>query len=266
MSRYRSVVRGRGLAVAVIALAASSAQAEWVRQPGCARSITGFGATNSQGVRTQWKIDCEGEAGTSNAFISRRTQEDGPWERVSGAAVKIALSPASTRPWVVNSFGQIFQWNGSGWVRDAANGCALDIAVGSFTDRPWVLGCDYPHSVWHWNGVNGWDPVGNGHGLAAGVGWVIGTDQRPYQWNRFGDGQWNGWDFPASVIHVHDGRGVSGLGPFEIQVVRQDNRIYTYAGNEAWNLTFDPIPSGLPIVALAHKTAVDLAGQIWSWR
>ncbi len=77
------------------------------------------------------------------------------WEPVPGAAVAIAVSPDTGTPWVVNSKGTIYEWNGTTFQTIAAGGCVNTtftlnpsgpnlvnpIAVGPNGDV-WVVGCE----------------------------------------------------------------------------------------------------------------------------
>ena len=79
---------------------------------------------------------------------------NGNWVNVPGAGVRIAVGP--TGPWVVNEYGNIFQFNGTSW--DLKPGCAKDIGIGA-NGTVWVTGCgntDGGEGIHRWNGV-GWD-------------------------------------------------------------------------------------------------------------
>ena len=81
----------------------------------------------------------------------------GRWKKISGSAVRIAVSPNG--PWVVNKQGSIFQLQSGRW--RSKTGCAKDIGAGHNGDI-YVVGCSREKKGWSifkWNGSNGWKRI-----------------------------------------------------------------------------------------------------------
>jgi hypothetical protein len=224
----------------------------WIREPGCARAI-------ADGYDTQWAIGC----GTgADSGIYRRPlasgggflNATGPWVQVPGWANKISAGwwQGGTDPWVVNSAGNIYRWNGSSW--DLKPGCAVDIGGGG--DNVWVIGCGSP-SIYQWdNDLQTWISLG---GLATGITadlygpHVIGLDGGVWDWTAA-----TGWTTRGGWISA-----ISDSVYFpEVAGVGGDNGIWVL-GTAGWERRRDA-PSSLPIVALADNFyAVDSSGAIY---
>jgi hypothetical protein len=165
----------------------STAQATWEPLPGRAQvgdqvspivSPIGVGSNDSA-----WVIG-SGTRGQGGFGIYRWTGST--WQRVSGAAEDIAVSPNGT-PWVVNSSGAVYQWNGSSFQRSSAP-CASDIGVG-LDNHPWILGCSKVaggYGIYRLTNI-GWQPVSGGAEDIAvspeGTPWIVNSSGAIYKWN-----------------------------------------------------------------------------------
>ncbi len=91
-----------------------------------------------------WVLDC-GESGyPGNFFIRRWTGSC--WQIQPGAASQIAVD-ADGVAWVINTFNQVYRFNGSSW--DLINGAAAKSI--SYGDRLTVIGTD--NQRYRWNGT-----------------------------------------------------------------------------------------------------------------
>jgi hypothetical protein len=88
--------------------------------------------------------------------------------------VRIAVG-AHGDPWVVNSAGQIYHWNGAGWTR--LPGSATDVAVSA--GAAWAVGGNPTPgglSVWRWTGSSWAGVVGGAVRIAvdpSGLPWIV---------------------------------------------------------------------------------------------
>jgi hypothetical protein len=127
----------------------------WIHVPGCAHDIDGW-APPSFSV---WAIGCNRVPGGFGIY-KQNSSGTGWVQEPGGGAVSISVDP-SGNAWVTQDAGQIYRWNGSGWIR--VPGCAHDVDVGA-GGSVWVIGCNpVPggYGIYHWNGT-GWDPQPGG--------------------------------------------------------------------------------------------------------
>ncbi|HEX6817695.1 MAG TPA: tectonin domain-containing protein [Ktedonobacterales bacterium] len=111
-----------------VSIVPQSPPGTWIQLPGGATDISvgGFGSV--------WAL------GTSPVYGGYGIYHWNPttwtWNQIPGGAVRIAVGP-DDKPWVVNSFGNIFKWSGLTWTQVA--GAARDIGVGA-DGSVWVVG------------------------------------------------------------------------------------------------------------------------------
>lgn len=96
-----------------------------------------------------WIIGCDGGHLNNSSIYQLQSST---WVKQPGSALKIAVSPGGV-PWVINTAGNIYYWNGSSFVALPIGGCATDIAVGptSALSGPlagpfgdvWITGCSW---------------------------------------------------------------------------------------------------------------------------
>jgi hypothetical protein len=72
--------------------------------------------------------------------------ENGVWVNKPGQADRIAVSPQGS-PWIIDSLGNVYSWNGTEFVVDSSAPCATWIGVGpnAFGLRngdPWIISCE----------------------------------------------------------------------------------------------------------------------------
>jgi hypothetical protein len=90
--------------------------------------------------------------------------DGGSWTEVGGGASRIAVSPGeygirNGTPWVVNTDGDIYRWNGTTW-EPKLGACATDIAVDQ-NDAAWITTCTpnpNGYQIQHWMN-NSWTYV-----------------------------------------------------------------------------------------------------------
>ena len=156
----------------------------WVATPGCGQDIAaGFASLGSGPV---WRIGCQSRTGGFN--IEKFNPFNDSWivdSAPGSAAVAIALD-SNNRPWVVNSFGQIFQKTSTeatsgGWT--FFDGCARDIGAGA-EGSVWVIGCGPGPNFPIFKRVgNGWHQEVSGGGATKIAVDMLG---RPWVVNSFG--------------------------------------------------------------------------------
>jgi hypothetical protein len=104
----------------------------------------------------------------------------GPKALPSGAAVRIAVD-ATNNPWVVNSLGHLFRWDGTKWLYIRAN--VKDIALNA-GNRIWAL--DASGIAHRWDGGNTWTPAVQKEGhLGAAI--AVDPGGNPWLVSRVGD-------------------------------------------------------------------------------
>jgi hypothetical protein len=158
----------------------------FVQVPGCATSIgVGPNAYGSQ-YGDPWIIGCDGWG--SNGYIYQL--QGSTWVRqtggVNGQATQIAVSPQGV-PWVINSLGNVYYWNGSTWI-GPVGACATSIAVGPNTaplagpyGDVWVTGCGSSnggYNIWQLQHGQSWVQIpGEATQISLspdlGVPWVV---------------------------------------------------------------------------------------------
>ena len=99
----------------------------WEQVAGCARDI-------AVGNDSVWALGCKQSGAKDFEILSWQGSQ---WNRVEGAAARIAVEPNGT-PWIVNSSGQIYKRSGDSWQQ--VSGCAKEIGVGE-NSSAWILGC-----------------------------------------------------------------------------------------------------------------------------
>jgi len=126
----------------LLAIQKPAGAAYWNTQPGCARSI----ANNSSGV---WVIGCDAGNDGRIWFLSIANLGTSAWVSEPGLAKQIAVGDDNI-PWVVNSAGAVFRWNGSSW--DSEPGCLTSISVAGKAYATGI-GCDAgsDKSIWFWS-------------------------------------------------------------------------------------------------------------------
>jgi tectonin-like protein/papain like protease len=117
----------KGYATEVASITPQSPPPSWQQLPGTATDIS----VDAHG--DVWAIGATPVYGGFN--ILHWNPGSWTWDTVSGGAARIAVG-ADGAPWVVNSFGDIFHWNGS-WRQYP--GLARDIGVGS-DGSVWIAG------------------------------------------------------------------------------------------------------------------------------
>ena len=84
---------------------------------------------------------------TANADAPVYHWENSAWVKKQGAGTAIAVAPGGT-PWLVNSAGDIYYWDGSKFlINPTGGGCAVAIGVGQNAfgtthGDPWIIGCN----------------------------------------------------------------------------------------------------------------------------
>jgi hypothetical protein len=120
-----------------------------------------------------------------------------PWTKMPGAGLVIAGNATNNIPWVINTAGNIYKWNGMNW--DQKSGCATDIAVGE-GDDVWVIGCTGAYAngravsdqnIYRFDGHQ-FNPINEGKALfitangptlsGNGLVFVAGLDTALYKW------------------------------------------------------------------------------------
>jgi hypothetical protein len=139
----------------------------WTTGPGCGHEID-VGAD----FFSVWVIGCNRVPGGYGIYRGNSTGT-GWRQEPGGGAVSISVDP-SGNAWVTQDAGQIYRWNGRGWVR--VPGCAHDVDVGA-DGSVWAIGCNpVPggFGIYRRNSTDtGWDPQPGGAvriGVDPGIG------------------------------------------------------------------------------------------------
>jgi len=116
--------------------------------------IGGLGTSIASG----WVLGNVADA-NGNFSIYRWDPSAQNWPQVTGGAERISVD-LNGNPWVVNTAGQIYKWNGSAFVPFGGSFCAQSVASGTNDNETWATRCG-DLAVFHWNGTS-WhgDPFG----------------------------------------------------------------------------------------------------------
>ena len=144
--------------------------------PGAAVDI-GVGADN-----TAWVIGTNSVGGGKGIY----KWTGGTWQTIAGGALRIAVNPTG-RAWVINSYDQVYEWNGSGWNYTSAV-TGKDVAISSggtvFILQPSKLYSKKPSDT-TWSSMDG--PTGKMmlriSADSNGNPYVITNENKLYQYN-----------------------------------------------------------------------------------
>lgn len=125
----------------------------------------------------------------------------GPKALPVGAAVRIAVD-ATNNPWVVNSGGNLYRWDGRQWIFVRPN--VRDIGLGG-SNVIWALGTD--GMAWRWDGGSVWSPAPHKHGhhgaaIAVDPGgnpWMISEKGEIWRLQNNGWQQVDGWATDVAI-------------------------------------------------------------------
>ncbi len=170
------------------------------------------------------------------------------------------LKSKPSRPWVVNSFGRIFQWTGSKWM--TMPGKATDIGIGG-KGFVWITGIDKVyggHGIYRWEHGR-WMRVPGGavridvgpHGNAG----VVNSFGEIFRWTA---GKWEKLPGLAKDIGIGNNGAMWIIGSHE---VKGGYEIYRWKN---WN--WERIPGGAVRIDVApdgRPWVVNSFGQIFQW-
>ena len=146
---------------------------------------------NGSSIGDAWTLGFNADANGNYAIYQWKNSK---WVAQAGRATHIAVGPEGY-PWVVNSAGQIYYWNGSAFepAPGPSNTCASWIAVGpnaygSTYGDPWILGCHEGTDGYSIDQLQGSTWVyQNAKALRIAMGpkgpWVISITGAIYFWN-----------------------------------------------------------------------------------
>jgi hypothetical protein len=119
--------------------------------------------------------------GSPDKVIYRRVGST--WTAMPGGAVKVAVSPTTGTPWVLNAEGTVFEWTGSSWTVVNSGMCMTSLAVGAGDKAiatgcaPWTSGSP-DKIIYELNGGT-WTPLSGGAIAVAlspsGIPWALNT-------------------------------------------------------------------------------------------
>jgi peptidoglycan hydrolase-like protein with peptidoglycan-binding domain len=188
---------------------------KWSQLPGGAVDI-GVGA----GTRPVWIIGGDNADGHNDGSIFYFDFASQNWVKIDGAAHRIAVDDSS-RPWVVNTSGQIFRRNLSNNTWEQLPGLATDIGVSSASNNDaWITGTDHigsgglDHSIFFWSeSAHNWIvPTGGGGAVEISVSqgrpWVINAAHTIFRRNSAA----NGWDtLPGGGTDIGVNQGIAWI-------------------------------------------------------
>lgn len=214
---------------------------DWDLLPGAAKDI-GVGADGSV-----WVIGTSRESG--GYTIHGWDKDRNGWYKVVGGAVRIDVEPNGT-PWVVNSSGNIYRWDGRRW--EQKPGAAKDIGIGG-DGSIWVIGTGAVsggYSIHKWNG-SAWDKVKGGAVRvdvdAQGIPWVVNSAGNIYRRNG---GSWQ--QMPGAANDI-------GIGGNTVWVIGSDSTGGGY-GIHKW---VENENSWLTVSGGATQVSAESSGRPW---
>jgi hypothetical protein len=144
---------------------------------------------NGSTVGDAWVLGSVADSSGDYAIFQWKSSK---WVQQSGRANRIAVGPEGY-PWVVNSVGNIYYWNGTAFEPAPGGACASWIGVGynnhgSTYGGPWILGCHEGsggYSIYQLQGSTWVLQPGSAVKLTMGPRgpWVISTKGTLYYWN-----------------------------------------------------------------------------------
>lgn len=166
----------------------------------------------------------------------------GSWQSMTGWATRVSCGIA--RPYVVGSYGRVYEWSGSSWVNRSFPDTAVDVAVGD-EDSNYVWASDNHGRLWKYTGSNNWSFITSA--VSGGI-----------------DASSNGnvWVVAGPYKYVYY-KPISGSWTYASASSAFDVAAADYANNEPWALKTSGIYSRdsgtwvkeeLPIYGLAGDT------------
>lgn len=194
----------------------------WESMPGNATDIAVRGSSPVMGA---WII-----TNTPNPYgytIARWNGTTQTWTPISGGATRVGVDN-NGRAWVVNSFGDIYQYNGSAFVW--VPGGATDIAVGGVgaSEKVWIVGTlpapQGGNQIYRRDGSS-WTLIpGGGSRIAVdetGKAWVVNANSNVFRYTGTGASGWT-W------VPGRQARDIAVGADGTVWIVGTDNIVYRY--------------------------------------
>ena len=172
---------------------------------------------------------------------------------------------SAARPWVVNAYGQIFQWTGKQWRR--IPGHATDVGIGA-NGAVWIIGANKVrggYGIFRWE--NGrWVQVPGG-AVRIDVGpdgrpWIVNASNQIFQWTG---SEWMIMPGLAKDIGIGSDGSAWVIGTNEVKggygIYRWKNGVWTRVSGGA--VRIDVGPDGSPCVINSYEQIFQWIGDEW---